>query len=106
MHRAQSLAVRRPCCLRYQWLVLEARKEEDPRTIGDLFYAHCQELEDITLDWVVDQILAAFAASLQDDLELTATQIETFLAGFLQRIPPHLRDRIVRTAPIGLLKAS
>ena len=93
-------------CLRYQWLALEARKEEDPRTIGDLFYAHCQELEDIAFGWVVDQILAAFAASLQDDLELTEAQVETFFAGFLQRIPWHLRDRIVRTASIGLLKAS
>ena len=92
-------------CIRYQWLALEVRKAEDPRTIGDLFYAQCQELEDIAFGWVVDQILAAFAASLQADLELTEAQIESFFAGFLKRIPAHLRDRIVRTASIGLLKA-
>ena len=38
-------------CIRYQWLALEARQVDDPRTIGDLFYAQCQELTDHTLDW-------------------------------------------------------
>ena len=38
-------------CIRYQWLALAARQVDDPRTIGDLFYAQCQELTDHTLDW-------------------------------------------------------
>ena len=93
-------------CIRYQWLALEARMAEDPRTLGDLFYAQCQELEDIAFGWVVDQILAAFAASLKDDLDLTEAQIDSLFAGFLKRIPEHLRDRIMRTASIEPSKAS
>ncbi len=49
-------------CIRYQWLATEARTAEDVRTLGDLFFVQCQELEDLTLGWVIDQILAAFAA--------------------------------------------
>ena len=54
---------------------------EDPRTLGSPFYAQCQELEDIAFGWVVDQILAAFAASLEDDLDLTEAQIESISNG-------------------------
>ncbi|MCY0878449.1 MAG: transposase [Firmicutes bacterium] len=35
-------------CIRYQWLALEARTAEDVRTLSDLFFVHCQELEDLT----------------------------------------------------------
>ena len=35
---------------RYQWLALEARQAEDPRTIGDLFSVQCRELEDGDID--------------------------------------------------------
>ena len=41
-------------CMRYQWLALEARTVEDVRILGDLFFVQCQELEDLSLDWVVD----------------------------------------------------
>ena len=60
----------------HQWLALEVRKEEDVRTVGELFYVQCQELEDITLGAVMDQILAAFAATLAEDLDISETQIE------------------------------
>ena len=53
--------------IRCQWLALGARQAEDPGTIGDLFYVQCQALEDITCGGVVDQILAAIAATLPDD---------------------------------------
>ncbi len=54
----------------------------------------------------MDPILAAFAATLQDDLELTEAQIEHLFVRFLERVPERLRDRIVRTASMGLLKVS
>ena len=93
-------------CIRYQWLALEARQADDPRTIGNLFYAQCQELADLTVAWVVDPILAAFAPTLQDDLELTKAQIEYLFVRFLEPVPERLRDRIVRTASMGSLKVS
>jgi hypothetical protein len=93
-------------CVRYQWLALEARTAEDVRTLGDLFFVHCQELEDLTFGWVVDQILAAFAATLAEDLELDESQIEALFQRFLERVPERLRDRIQRTASMGFLKTA
>lgn len=92
-------------CIRYQWLALEARKEEDVRTVGELFYVQCQELEDITFGAVMDQILAAFAATLAEDLDISEAQIEQLFQRFLSRIPQPLRERITRHASIELLKA-
>jgi len=93
-------------CVRCQWLATEARTAEDVRTLGDLFFVQCQELEDLTLGWVIDQILAAFAASLAEELELTEAQIEGLFQHFLDRVPNGLRERITRTASIGLLKTA
>ncbi len=51
-------------------------------------------------------MLTAFAATLQDDLELTEVQIEHSFARFLERVPERLRDRIVRTASMAVLQIS
>ena len=92
-------------CIRYQWLAIEARKEEDIRTLGELFYVQCQELEDIAFAWVWEQIVAAFKATLSEDLDLTEEQIDQLFHRFLERIPETIRHRITRFASIGLLKA-
>ncbi len=38
-------------CLRDEWLALQARTADDVRTLGDLFFLHCQELEDLAFGW-------------------------------------------------------
>lgn len=93
-------------CLRYQWLALQARTAEDVRTLGDLFFVQCQELEDLAFGWVIDQILTAFAATLAENLELDEAQIGQLFQEFLHRVPERLRDRLRRTASIGLLKSA
>ena len=91
-------------CIRYQWLALEARKEEDVCTLGELFYAQCQELQDITFAAVMDQIFAACAATLNEYLDLSEEQMDELFQRFLTRIPISLRERITRYASIELLK--
>jgi len=88
-------------CIRYPWLAIESRKEEDIRTVGDLFYIQCQELEDIAFAWVWEQIVAALA----EELDLSEEQIDRLVHRFLDRIPEAIRDRVTRFASIGLLKA-
>ena len=74
--------------------------------MGDLFHTQRQELEDLAFGWVVDQILAAFAARLQTDREITESPIEDLFARFCARVASSLRQRIIRTASTELLKAS
>ncbi len=44
--------------LRYMFVAYRCRMEEDQRTFGDLFYACCQEIEDITFVEALGRILA------------------------------------------------
>ncbi len=81
-------------CIRYPWLAIESRKEEDIRTVGDLFYIQCQELEDIAFAWVWVQIVAAFQATLAEELDLSERQIDRLFHRFLDRIPEAIRDRV------------
>jgi len=93
-------------CIRYPWLAMEARKEQDIRTVDDLFYSQCQELTDIAFAWVWvwEQIVAAFQATLAEELDLSEEQIDQLFHRFLDRIPEAIRDRVTRFASIGLLK--
>ena len=93
-------------CIRYQWLALEARKAEDVRTIGDLFFTQCQELQDITFAAVMDQIMAAFAAALNEYLDLSEDQLEELFQRFLAKVPASLRERMTRYASIEVFKAA
>ena len=74
-------------------------------SLGELFYVQCQELEDIAFAWVWEQIVAAFKATLSEDLDLTEEQIDQLFHRFLERIPETIRHRITRFASIGLLKS-
>ncbi len=74
-------------CIRYQWLAIEARKEQDIRTVGELFYIQCQELQDIAFAWVWEQIVAAFQATLAEELDISEEQIDQLFHRFLDRIP-------------------
>ena len=93
-------------CIRYQWLALEARTAEDVRTIGDLFFTQCQELQDITFAAVMDQIMAAFAAALNEYLDRSEDQLEEVFQRFLAKVPASLRERMTRYASIEVFKAA
>ena len=51
-------------CLRYIFLVLEQRQKADPRTLGILFHACCEEMRDVT-----------YLESLKRIIELAAAEI-------------------------------
>ena len=44
--------------LRYQFLALEQRRQEDPRTFGALFRACCQEMKDLSFMEALSRILS------------------------------------------------
>ena len=65
-----------------------------------------QELEDLAFGWVVDQIMAAFAATLTEDLALDEAQVEALFQHFLERVPDPLRHQIQRTASTAFFKTT
>jgi len=64
------------------------------------------ELADLTWAVVWDQIMAAFQATLRDQLDLTSDQVEALYQAFLSKLPAALRERIVGTSPSSPRKNS
>jgi len=64
-------------------LALGAREEKDPKTLGELFYLCCDEIEDIRFAEAVLLIMELFASTLNKQFLLSEEQIQQFLIRFL-----------------------
>ena len=78
--------------VRYMIIALEQRRNEDQRTLGELFFLIADELADITFARSLSIIVDAMFASLQATLRLTDEQIDAFFADFEARLPEHIRN--------------
>lgn len=79
---------------RYMLLALEQRKNEDQRTLGELFFYLIDEMSDITFSRSLGIIMSAMIASLQEHLKLSDDQLEEFTADFEARLPEYLRNAL------------
>ena len=79
---------------RYMLLALEQRKNEDQRTLGELFFFLVDEMADITFSHSLCIIMNAMIASLQELLKLSDEQLETFTADFEARLPEYLQNAL------------
>jgi len=61
--------------IRYIILALESRNGEDPRTIGNLFYICCDELQDISLVEALQRLFSLMEQFLQEQLQLAEAEI-------------------------------
>jgi len=64
---------------RYIFLAIEQRMHEDPRTIGSLFYACCEEMKDLTLVEALNRILALALEKVRHAGEFSETVINQML---------------------------
>lgn len=80
--------------VRYMIIALEQRRNEDQRTLGELFFLIVDELADITFARSLSIIVDAMFASLQATLRLTDEQIDAFFADFEARLPEHIRNAL------------
>ncbi|MDY0406712.1 transposase [Virgibacillus sp. 179-BFC.A HS] len=77
--------------LRYTMLSLSAREETDLRTIGQLFYVCCDEMEDIRFAQALMTILDILGATIAEEFLLTDEQINDFLDRFFEKLPNYLQ---------------
>ena len=75
-------------------LALEQRKNEDQRTLGELFFFLVDEMADITFSHSLCIIMTAMIASLQELLKLSDEQLEAFTADFEARLPEYLQNAL------------
>ena len=76
---------------RYMLLAMEQRKNEDQRTLGELFFYLVDEMADITFARSLCILMDALMASLQEVLKLSDAQLSVFMADFESRLPEYIR---------------
>jgi hypothetical protein len=76
---------------RYIMLALARRMNKDPRTLGTLFHAGCDELRQATFTEALQQMLAILQDIARDFLGLTVAQIDGLLQKFINEITPLFR---------------
>ncbi|OAT83667.1 IS4 family transposase [Desulfotomaculum copahuensis] len=79
---------------RYIMLAIEKRNNEDPRTLGNLFYHYCDELQDIKFSEALFLLLDILKESLEELLFLPDRKIREFIDHFVSRLPVFFKERL------------
>lgn len=79
--------------LRYIYLSLEMRKQKDPKTMGELFYLICDDLDDINFFTALNLIINTLKTVLKDKLYLAEEKIEELLNQFISIVPSFIQGR-------------
>nr|WP_246516421.1 hypothetical protein [Salicibibacter cibarius] len=81
--------------LRYMMLAVSSREEEDPRTIGQLFFMCCDEVEDLRFSEALLMILEVLGSMLTEEYILTDEQVQPFLDRLFDNLPDFLRKPLL-----------
>ncbi|MCD5472933.1 transposase, partial [Lactobacillus delbrueckii subsp. lactis] len=77
--------------LRYMFMSVEKRDDEDDRTIGELFYCMVDELADITFNHSLQILVEAMFESAKEIFQPTEEQMERFTKAFISRLPKYMQ---------------
>lgn len=77
--------------LRYMMLAQDAREAADPRTLGNLFYACCDELQDLTFASALMMLMDLLKQAIRKVLVLTDEMFDRIFAHFVEALPPVYR---------------
>ena len=82
---------------RYLMIALEQRRNEDDRSLGEIFFFFTDELADITFGESFGIIMTAMMDSICAIFQPTEEQMELFIEMFMGRLPEYLRRSLART---------
>lgn len=85
--------------MRYIFFALASRNEQDPRTIGELFYLECDELENIRFTESLSLLLDALKELLEDEFVLSEQQVTKLLDQLIDTLPSKFKDILVGKQP-------
>jgi hypothetical protein len=77
-------------CCRYCYLAWLSRIQQDPRTIGDLFYQVFDEMEDLRFKEALERVIKMFLVFLQDTLPEVAAKIKELFTLFVRSLPCYM----------------
>lgn len=79
---------------RYIMLALENRNNKDLRTIGGLFYACCDELQDIQFCEALQLIIDTLKNVLRKKLILSKETIDAIIDSFIEALPCYIKEKL------------
>jgi len=83
---------------RYLMIAMEQRRNEDDRTLGEIFYFFTDELRDITFGESFQIIITAMIDSVCAIFQPTEGQFELFIEMFVGRLPEYIRNSLAKAA--------
>lgn len=75
-------------------LSVAQRKNEDDKTICELFFCLMDELDDITFSQSMRIIIDALMDAVIEYFHITEQQLEEFTASFIQRLPKYMQNAL------------
>jgi len=86
------------CCC-YIMLDLSRRTTADPRTLGSLFYAVCDEMRQIEFTEALSLLLTLLEETLHNILGLCKEQVQPLIEHFAETLPRTFRERLLLLVP-------
>lgn len=81
--------------IRYMMLAVDKRKNEDPRSLGELFFLCYDEMIDIQFAEALALILELMHNVLVESLFLSDEQISLLIDAFISKLPSYLKKKIM-----------
>ena len=82
--------------VRYMMIALEQRKDEDFRSLGEIFFYFTDELADITFAESLQILLKAMFECIYAIFQATEEQMDTFIEMFINRLPEYMQRALTR----------
>ena len=83
---------------RYLMIAMEQRRNEDDRTLGEIFFIFTDELRDITFGESFQIIITAMIDSVCAIFQPTEDQLNLFIEMFVGRLPKYIRNSLAKAA--------
>jgi hypothetical protein len=77
---------------RYILIAWQMRKEEDPKTIGNLFYILCEDVKDIDFFTALQSLIDLFQTLAEDEVSLNMDIFKNQMNKWLSAIPSYIKQ--------------
>ena len=81
---------------RYMMIAMEQRRNEDDRSLGEIFFFFTDELADITFAESFQIILRAMFECIYTVFQVTDEQMDVFIKMFVDRLPEYMQRALIR----------
>jgi hypothetical protein len=79
---------------RYILLEWQRRNEQDPKTLGHLFFLMCEDIKDLDMFTALQQLLELFETLSKDKVSLSTKALLSQLTQWFQSLPSYIKDSL------------